>query len=90
MTGYTYGNVDKALLCCQVQRGVALVVEVRVLQPVRVVANDPLDQREIIQHYGAAKAPGDINPASYISTNVWSEPVVDLHRGPSNMTSNAG
>lgn len=57
----TYGNISEALASGQVQRCVALVLEVRVSQDVRVVANDAAHQHQVVEADGAAQADLDVD-----------------------------
>lgn len=47
------GNSGEAMLCGEVQRGVRAIVKVWVANVVGVVANDALDQREVVEEDGA-------------------------------------
>lgn len=57
----TYDNVKVAKSGREMQRGVAFVCEVRVLQHVRVVLSYPLDEEEVVQVYGSLEPDGRVN-----------------------------
>jgi hypothetical protein len=44
------------------QARVALVLEIGVAQLVRVVSNDALDQRQVVEEDGTAQTPRYVNP----------------------------
>jgi hypothetical protein len=60
----SYGNLREAMPSGQMQACVAFVFEIRVAHYLRVVLDDALDEREIIEEDGAAQTPGYVNPGS--------------------------
>lgn len=50
------------MLCGQVQRSVGTVVKVWVAQIVEIVADDALDQRQVVEEDGAPETTGYVNP----------------------------
>jgi hypothetical protein len=58
----TYGDLRKAISCGQMQARVAFVLKVGVAQLVRVVPDDALHQRQVVEQDGTAQTPGYINP----------------------------
>ena len=58
----THGYVQKAQLRGEVERGVALVCEIWVLQALGVVLDDAFEEAEILETDGSADADGDVNP----------------------------
>jgi hypothetical protein len=45
----TYSNLRKAMLCSQMQAGITFVLEIWVPELLRVVANDTLHQRKVVE-----------------------------------------
>lgn len=62
--GHTHCYLNEAFFGSQMERGVALVVEIGVQEPFRVIVHDPLHQRKVVEKNGAAKAPRNVDPAS--------------------------
>jgi hypothetical protein len=58
----TYRNLREAISRRQMQTRVALVLEIGVAQLVRVVSNDALDQRQVVEEDGTAQTPRYVNP----------------------------
>ncbi len=54
-----HGDFEEAKSCGEVEGGVAVVVEIRVLEIFRVVFDYALDEGEVVEVDGAAKADGD-------------------------------
>lgn len=55
-------NASEAASGGEVQRSVAMFVPVGVLQVGRVIADDALDEREVVEQDGAAQPSGYVNP----------------------------
>ena len=51
-------------LCGQVERGVAVVGEVGVLEALGVIFDDAFEEGEVFEVDGSADADGDVNPPS--------------------------
>jgi len=56
------GNGCEAMFRREVQRRVGAVVKVRVAQVLVVVADDALDEGEVVEEDGAPESPGYVNP----------------------------
>ena len=56
-----YGNFQQAELSGEVQRGIAIVVEVGVLETAWVVLGDALEQYEIVQLDRSANSNGNVD-----------------------------
>lgn len=56
------GNGREAMFRREVQRRVGAVVKVRVAQVLVVVADDALDEGEVVEEDGAPESPGYVNP----------------------------
>jgi hypothetical protein len=72
----TYGDLRKAISRSQMQACVAFVLKIGVAQLVRVVADDALHQRQVVEQDGTAQTPGYINPGrcqSVTNTRCWRE-----------------
>ena len=61
-TNSTHGYVQEAQLRGEVERGVALVCEIWVLQALGVVLDDAFEEGEVLETDGSADAYGDVNP----------------------------
>ena len=56
------GNGREAMFSREVQRRIGAVVKVRVAQVLVVVADDALDEGEVVEEDGAPESPGYVNP----------------------------
>lgn len=56
-----YGDFQQAELSGEVQRGIAIVVEIGVLETAWVVLDDALEQYEIVQLDRSANSNGNVN-----------------------------
>ena len=65
-TNSTHGYVQEAQLRGEVERGVALVCEVWVLEVLGVVLDDALEEGEVLETDGSADADGDVNPLGFL------------------------
>lgn len=57
-----HGYIQQIKLCSQVERGVAIVGEVWVLQALGVVLDDAFEEGEVFEVDGSADTDGDVNP----------------------------
>jgi hypothetical protein len=58
----TYGNLREAISCSQMQACVAFVLEIWIAKLLRVVANDALYERQVVEEDGTAQTPRYVNP----------------------------
>lgn len=58
----TYGDLRESILRREVERGIALVLEVWVPQVVRIVAHDALYEGEVVEEDGAAEPSRHVDP----------------------------
>ena len=58
----THSYIQQTQLGSQVQRGVAIIGEVGVLQALGIVLDDTFEEREVVEVDGSADADGDVNP----------------------------
>ena len=58
----THCYLDKTQLCCEVERGIAIVCEVGVLQVVGIVLDYPFEEGKVFEMDSPADAKGDVNP----------------------------
>ena len=71
---------DKTHLCSEVERGIAIVCEVRVLQAFWVVLDYPFEECKVFEMDSPADAKGDVNPEQdQLSCGVGYVYEVDLH-----------
>ena len=79
-TNSTYGYVQQAQLRGEVERGVALVCEIWVLQALGVVLDDAFEEGEVLETDGSADADGDVNPRGiFIRVGIWGVELADSH-----------
>lgn len=80
-TDSTHGYVQEAQLRGEVERGVALVCEVRVLEVLGVVLDDAFEEGEVLEADGSADADGDVNPLGVlVRVGFWEVELADSHR----------
>ena len=76
----THCNFEKIHLGSEVERGIAIVCEVRVLQAIWVVPDDPFEECKVFEMNSTADAKGDVNPEQgQLSCGVVYVNEVDLH-----------
>ena len=76
----THCYFDKPQLCSEVERGIAIVREVRVLQAFWVVLDYPFEECKVFEMDSPADAKGDVNPEQgQLSCGVEHVNEVDLH-----------
>ena len=79
-TDSTHGYVQEAQLRGEVERGVALVCEVWVLQVLGVVLDDAFEEGEVLKTDGSADADGDVNPLGFlVRVGFWEVEMADSH-----------
>ena len=81
-TNSTHGYVQQAQLRGEVERGVALVREIWVLQALGVVLDDAFEESEVLETNGSADADRDVNPGRGSfgkSWGFWEVELADSH-----------
>ncbi len=73
------GDLDEVVDRGEVQAGVAFVLEVWVLEEVRVVADDALDEEDVVEEDGSPEASGRFNPGVRVSDLLCLEGVRSLY-----------